>query len=223
MSKGYLPSRESLLRDWAQNFSTLVSATPTAFGLVALDATQLASLLTSFLNCYDAAVEPTTRTRVTIGAKNVAKAALLADVRMLVRKIQSTPTVTVNQKLALGITVPDRAPTPVPPPATKPIMQLVANSGRAIVARVADSATPTSRARPFATFGAEVFSYVVQNGEAAPADLEQWRYEGLARKATVAIRFGAADVGKTAVIKMRWCGSRGSGPVSEPATATIAA
>ena len=49
----FIPAREADLVAWSTNFNTLISATPTAFGLVAAQATAYATLNTAFDTAYN--------------------------------------------------------------------------------------------------------------------------------------------------------------------------
>src|SRR2546423_1097889 len=97
-SSSYLPSREEDLLTWAQNFSSLITATPTAYGLVAADATALAALVSAYASALTAATNPSTKTKATVATKDTARVTMVADIRNLVRRIQGTPTVTPTQK-----------------------------------------------------------------------------------------------------------------------------
>jgi hypothetical protein len=99
---------------WSRNFSTLISASPTTYGLVEAQATDHQALHDAFIAAFQVAVDPKTRTHTTIGLKNAAKAALIENTRMLVRIIQAAPTTTNDMRDDLNITVPDEDPRPCP-------------------------------------------------------------------------------------------------------------
>jgi hypothetical protein len=223
-SNSFLPAGDEELDVWSGNFSGLITAAPTTYGLVAADATALAALVTAYSTALEIALEPTTRTPVTVATKDTARAALVADIRSLARRIQANPAVTVAQKTALGLTIVDHVHSPTPPPATKPVASMVELDGRAHLIRLVDEATPTRRARPLGTAGAEVYSFVAQNGETPPGDLEQWRHEGLATRSEFTVNYEQADIGKLAHIRAQWINRKGQrGPVSDPITGTVAA
>ena len=98
-------------------FAAKITASPTSYGLVAGQATSYGTLNTTFATNYLAAIDPTTRTKAKVEAKNVAKAALKANAQALARIIQATPSVTNEQKLDLGVNV-RATPSPVGPPGT---------------------------------------------------------------------------------------------------------
>ena len=217
----FLPSTDPALSTWASNFSSKITATPTAYGLLAADATSLATLTSAFTASLATASNPATRTAVSVASKDTAKVSLVADIRSLARRIQATSTVTAAQKTELGLPIHSPIPTPVPAPSTRPLVNLLDTGGKSHLIRLADETTPNKRARPVGAAGAEVYSFI---GETPPQDLEMWRFEGQATKADFVVDYTNADVGKTATIVARWYNRKGeTGPVSNPITGTVAA
>jgi len=106
MATNFVPTREADLLAWSRNFDNLITATPTAYGLTAAQATAYTTLHTNFANALQLATEPSTRTPVAVRDKNIAKDALIdgpGGIRELARIVQATPTVTDGQREALGI------------------------------------------------------------------------------------------------------------------------
>ena len=112
MRRDNVPAKDNLLASFATNISTRLTATPTAFGCTSGMATQLSGLLATFVTKLAAAQNPETKGRSTIFAKNTAKTALVAYLRLVIRQIQGTGTVSDQQRLDLGINV---RKTPSPP------------------------------------------------------------------------------------------------------------
>jgi hypothetical protein len=224
MASDFIPSREADLVTWVSDFSSKISAAPTSYSLLAADATALAGLVTSFINLREIAQDPATKTAVATTNKAVAKAALLADVRSLAKRIQAAPSVTAGQKVGLGLPIHNATPTPTPPPETRPIASVAGIDSRMIALRLADETTPTKRARPANATAAEVYSFVATGSEQPPQDLEMWRFEGLATKSDFIVDFNQADAGKNATIVARWVNRKGAaGPTSSPITRAVAA
>jgi hypothetical protein len=223
-SSSWLPDKDADLLSFSTNFTAKIVAAPTTYSLTAADATALGLLNTAFTSALASATNPSTRTKTTVAAKNVVKAQLVADIRSLAKRIQASPTVTVPQKTDLGLPIHQTVPTPVPAPSTQPLINLMSTGGKAMTIRLADELTPTKRARPAGSVGAEVYSYVAAAPGVLPDDLEQWRFEGLATKAEFEVDYNGPDVGKTATIVARWYNAKGeTGPLSDPITGTIAA
>jgi len=218
----FIPHSDADLNSFAINLSAKITLAPTTYGLVAGDATALATLVTAFTSALSTAVTPATRTKTSIAAKDTARAVLVADIRSLARRIQATPTVTAAQKTDLGLPIRDAVPTPVPAPSTKPTLDLAVTDRQKHIIRIADETTPTRRGRPAGTIGCEVFAHV--GPTPAPAGLEDWNFKGIATKAEFDVEYAADDAGKQAQIVARWLNRKGeTGPVSNPITGTIAA
>ena len=119
----FLPTREPNLVAWSNNFNTLISATPTAFGLTAAQATAYATLNTAFDTAYNTIKNNTTRSPANIITKNTAKKALIVSARSLAGVIQKFPSITNAQRSSLGLTVPS-SPSPIPPPSAAPALEI---------------------------------------------------------------------------------------------------
>jgi hypothetical protein len=224
----YLPSKDADLSAWATNFSTLITATPTAYGLTAGQATTFSTAKSDFATKLETASNPSTRTKSTVAAKNTSRAALLVLIRSYMRIVQGFPSITPTQLSDLGLTVRKTTPTPIGAPVTSPRLTLLATSGQGIDFRFSDETTPDSRSRPFGTAGMELWGSV---GTAAPAGPEATSFRGLYTKNTngpgsraARISFDSADVGKTAYLYARWIAPNGQvGPFSPLASMTVAA
>jgi hypothetical protein len=98
-------------------FSTKISATPTAYGLTAGQASNYASLNGTFQTAYQAVLDPATKTKATVSTKNTAREPLRQSASSLAKIINGTPTVTDSQKIDLGLAV-GAQPSPRPAPGT---------------------------------------------------------------------------------------------------------
>lgn len=220
-SQGWLPMSDTGLRDFTGDFSAKLTAAPTTYGLTAADATAEAGLVTTYKAALATATDPATRTPVTITAKNVAKAGLVASTRSLAARIQANPSVTPEQKVALGLPVHITGKTPIPAPTTRPVVTVADITELTHAVRIVDESTPTKRAKPYGVAEAAVFTFV---GDNPPADLEQWEFKGIAKRSDFLIHYDAPDAGKRAHIRAVWFNPRGEqGPVGEPASAMVAA
>jgi uncharacterized protein (UPF0333 family) len=182
-----------------------VNPTPTAFGLTAGELTSYTTLSTTYSTALTTATTPTTRTRVAIGAKNIAKQALKAASVNIARTITAVPTVTNAQLISLKLN--ERvSPQPRPVPALAPVVEIVSVSGRLVKARIHDGSTE-SRKKPFGAIGAMVYSFV---GAESPADPSEYHYEGMATRATMDILFPTSVAsGATVWLSAQWVSARG--------------
>ncbi len=164
----FQPSRDADLLAWSVNFSTKITATPTAYGLTSIQAGGYAALHTAFATAYATATNPNTNSKQATAAKDQAKAALLTarnGAKELVRVVQAFPTITNAQRTELGLRIPSASPTPIPAPASAPEFSIVSTIGRTVRVRLRDIDNPDRRGKPVGAEGATVLMYV---GEAAP-------------------------------------------------------
>jgi hypothetical protein len=180
----FLPTREADLVIWSNNFSAKINATPTAYGLTAAQASTYRGLHNTFVAASQTANNPATRSPSNIMAKDTAKAALIANARLLARIIQTCPTVTDTQRTDLGLTVRS-GPTPVPAPSIAPGLEIVSTTGNTVRIRLHDSPS-TRRGKPAGVTGAAVFSFV---GAVAPTDSAAWKFEGNTSRTVLDVTF----------------------------------
>lgn len=218
------PSKDMDLQAYGADFLAKITATPALYGLVAADAAAMAPYVTGFTNALNLATDPATKTRVVNTQKNVARVQMVAVIRALAKRVQANNTITAAAKVALGLPVHSVIPTPINPPATRPMLNIIGSTTAQLVLRIVDENTPTRRARPTGSVGAQVYTFVAPTGTPPPADLKQWMFEGMATKGDFQIRYAPADIGKQAYIVARWSNAKGqSGPNSLVAAAPIAA
>lgn len=117
MSVPFYRGSEAQIYEGTLVFSTRISATPTAYGLTAAQATAYATVSSAFRTAYDVAKNPATRTKSNVQAKNDAKKTLQLNAAQLAKIIEAAPGVTNQQKLDLGLNV-RKTPAPLPPPGT---------------------------------------------------------------------------------------------------------
>jgi hypothetical protein len=200
--------------------SAYITANTVALGLVAGDATTLASNLTAFQTKLAVSSNDSTRTPVAIADKDTAKAVLIANMRSLGRRLQANPNVTDAQRVALTLPVRDTNPSPSQPLVTRPVVSIIGVAQTDIAVRAVDETTPTSRKKPVGAVGLQYFSWV--GPAAAPQDLELWRFEGVASRSDYVIGYQLADAGKPITICARWFNRKGEvGPVSLSVTTAL--
>jgi len=223
MPSDYLPKTEGGLRDWTANFSALITANPSTYGLMASDATAIAALVNAYAAALTVAVDPATKNKGTVAAKDSAKAAMLAVVRRYAQVIKLNDGVTNQEKLDLGLNISDSSRTPVPAPTTYPICTILGATPLQHTLRFADASTPAKRAKPEGAIGLELYYFVGPNPPASP-DGGPAEFYGVVTRQPYAIDHGDADVGKLATYWARWITRTGlTGPWSGPTGMTVAA
>lgn len=219
MAVPYLPSRDADLLTWSQAFSAQVTATPTAFGLVAGQATTLAGFVTAYASALALATNDSTRTRATVALKDTAKANLLFNIRTLVAVVQGYPAITPTQLSALGLTVRSDTRTPIDAPATSPLVSIngIVNYNARIV--IADENTPSARRRPFGVVGMQLWT---KAGGTAPVGIEGMTYAGLFTRTPTQFTVEGAALGQLLWMRGTWVDAKGqTGPLSPLVSATV--
>jgi hypothetical protein len=219
-SPGYLPPREADFLAWSTNFNDLISLSPESYGLTAAQATNYATLHTTFANAY-AVAHGSNRGPVATQTKNTAKRALIADARGLVRIIQAFPGTTDTMRVQLQVNVPDEEPTPIPPPSTAPILSIVRTVNRVVTVRLRDSEDTDRRGKPHGVSGASIFVFI---GETPPADPLQWSFLLNTSLTDLDIPFASTVPGGSTVwLAAFWFNPRKqSGPASTAVSTVIA-
>lgn len=216
----YLPNRDADLLDWSLAASALITATPTAFGLTALIATGFSTATTDFQTSL-AACAKGVRNAAAVTTKNEKKQALKENIRAWVAIVDGTATVTDAQRQELGLTVRS-GPTPVPPPATEPVLQVKQVNGRTVTIRLRQQLTGSLRGKPGNSVGAIIYSFV---GAAPPVGTDGWKVEGQTGKTVFNVSFdGSLAPGTTVWLTAQWIGTRlETGPASAPVGVTFGA
>jgi hypothetical protein len=185
-STNFLPDRDAELVTWSTNFLAGIQTMATSVGLTAGQATTYGTLHDNFVTSYNASASDATNSRSAIVTKNETKALLVANARLLAGIIQKFPGTTNTQRSELGLTVKDTAPSPVPPPASAPALEVRSVSGTTCRIRLIDTANPTRRGKPAGVAGASVFSFV---GATPPTALSAWTFEGNTTRTGVDVFF----------------------------------
>lgn len=227
MAAPYIPPRDVDLVNWADNFSTLISASPPTYGLAPADAVIIAAAVASYDSTYADATNPGTRTPVTIAAKNTAKLAMIPILRTYASQVRLNPGVANADKIDLGLNLPNNTPAPIPAPSTIPVLTIMNATPLRHTMKFRDEmASPTSRAKAPLSIGMELWRVVDTVAKTDPALAS---FYGTMVKVPFVSEFDAADVGKVATYFGRWVNRAGAvgnnqaltGPWSAAASMTI--
>ncbi|HWB18661.1 MAG TPA: hypothetical protein VG711_00050 [Phycisphaerales bacterium] len=219
----FQPTKDSFLQTWSDNFSTLISATPTTYGLTAAQATAYATLSTAYSNAYNAVVNPNTNSKQAVITKNQAKEALLygsGGAWALVNIVQAFPGTTNSMRGALGLRIPAPSPKPIPAPEFAPDLSIVSTAGRSVKVRLRDQENPDRRGKPDGVQGATILFYV---GETAPADPAQWIFSNNTSKTSFDVEIPATVLpGAKVWLTAFWFNNRKeSGPAAIPESTRV--
>jgi len=218
MGQSFYYGSDAQLLSGAQAMSSQVTAAPTAFGLVAAQATALATATGNFASAYAAATSELTRTRGTVAAKNSARTALRTMIADFAKIIDGTATVTDQQRLNLGLSVRKPA-SPIPVPSAPPALEVKSRIGTTVFIKLHDGTG--RRAKPAGVQGARVYTFV---GPVASTDPQSWIDEGQTTKSDVELNFPVTTAPGTIVwITAAYYNPRGQlGPACEPVRTNIA-
>jgi hypothetical protein len=218
MASSFLPTKDTALLAWAQNFFAVANLAPTTYGLTSAECTAFNTLVTQFQTTL-AACDPGVRNKAAVFTKNQAKVNLMASARLLAKLVEGTATVTNAQKATLGLNV-RATPQPVPLPADAPAIDIVSVNSRTVRIRLHSSTVAGKRKRPPGVKGAAVFSYV---GATAPTDPSAYSFEGNTSLTNFDVTVpSTVEPGAIVWITAMWFNTRAqSGPAAAPVQAII--
>jgi|SRR5688572_2610801 hypothetical protein len=185
MAKSWLPLTDQDLRAFCTAFLATITPVPATYGYVVGDVTSLTSAVEGYTDALAVVDEPSTRTRVTVAAKQMAKDALVALMRSLYKKANAA-NLTDDKREALGLPIVDAEPTPIPAPTKKPGIAIVKRDENLVTIQLFDPEDPNRRGRPDGVGGAAIFTHV---GDEAPTAEADWTFEGNTTRMRVNIEF----------------------------------
>jgi hypothetical protein len=217
MPSNFVPTRESLLVTFTNNFSEQLTAKFAQVGRLATDATAFAALNTVWANAYSVAIEPVTRTKSTVAAKNAAKRACVAKLRELSALIQKFSGTTDALRADFGLNPPKQR-SPIGIPTEIPKILVFERVGEKVYIRLLDASD--RRTMPVGVQGARVFTYV---GPTPPASVDDWRNEGQTTRSEVELEFNNVPAGSTVWVTAAYYNPRGQlGTACNPISTVIA-
>ncbi len=221
MGRSYIPAKDADFENWANNFQTLIAAAPATYGLVAADATAITAQYTTWHSAYLLIINPATKTKTTVDAKNVARNAATVVFRAYATQIRANLGVSDANKIALGVPPRDPTNTPVPPPATFPVFAVLNSTSLVTNIQSRDTLTPLSRAKPAGVEQIEVRAVVSPTVITDPSVIP---YRRMRTETPFPIEWEAGDAGKTAYIVGRYTNRKGEvGPWGAIITTTVVA
>lgn len=220
MPSSYLPQKLSTFAVWFLNFASLITATPTTYGVTAGDAASIQASYDDFAAKYAISTSPTTRSPTTVQDTVTARNTSVQIIRAYGRLILANAGVADADKVALGLHLRDPVNTPIPAPLTMPVLSLLgAQPGQLTAAYKDSAAAPTVKAKPF---GAAAMQLFVAFGTVAPVTPGATPFAKLVTRSPFPIDTGAGTPGQTAFCYARWVTAKGLvGPWSPLATMVI--
>ena len=221
MAAPYIPPKEADLALWSQNFADLIDAAPSTYGLAPSDAAAIVAANDPWQASYLLATNPTTRTEVTVAQKNADRIAAVIVFRTYASQIRLNPGVSNSDKLALGLNLPNNAPSPIPPPPTFPILAIASAGPGMHEIRFADSASPSSRRKAANAVQMQLFRGVAPAAIPDPANTTF--YAAVTKQPFASVFTDPAEAGDVATYFARWVTRTGElGPWSAAVSMTVA-
>src|SRR5690242_2313663 len=116
-----IPTLDAALATWSTNFNDLGSAHPLDFNLTAPQMAQYGTLHDLYIDAYNASNADGAKNKALVQDKDDKKKNLLEYARQLYGFVQSSLTVTNENKVLIGVKVRDSIPSPSPAPALAPM------------------------------------------------------------------------------------------------------
>lgn len=146
----YIPPKDADFDNWFNNFDTLILAGPPTYGLTSGDATNIDNSFQTWHAAYLLVTSPSTKTALTVSAKNTAKVNSLNLIRPYAQNISNNPGVLSANKIALGLNPKTSTPTPITPPASNPVLTIISQNPGVVNFRYRDSAaSPSVKSKPY--------------------------------------------------------------------------
>jgi hypothetical protein len=209
----YIPARDADLANWSNNFSTLLTASPGTYGLLSTDATTVSAVVAPWLTAYALAINPATKTPVTVAAKDTARFSMLATVRPYAQQISLNAGVLTSDKIAIGVNPRTSTPVPIAVPTTNPVLSIDEAGTLQHVLRFQDSmSSPSVKSKPYGVI--QMYCYAMTS--ATPVtDPTTLPFIQACTKSPSLITWDSSAKGHTAYYASRWATRTGKlGPFS---------
>jgi len=198
--------------------SNAIDGDEATYGLVAGDTLSLTSKLSTFVDALDDLDLKTAAATSAYGTRDTTRAALVEDVRMLMKKIRLGVGNDPEKLGAVGLDVYDQTPTAAPMPETAPLAVVDYEILKHII-RFRDAANPDKRGKPKGMLGAEIWRKV---GGDPPAKDDDYQMVTLDTASPHVIFYDMEDAGKKVWYRLRWVATSGEkGGWSEVVEATV--
>ncbi|MEX0776999.1 MAG: hypothetical protein WD042_14940 [Phycisphaeraceae bacterium] len=221
MAQSYIPGQDAASLQWMQAFAGGIAASPSTYMLAAADATAISNAVGAFAAALATAVDPQTRTPVTVNVKDTARNAAEQICRQYAVVIKNNGGISDAAKIAIGVRPVNPSREPIPCPQSSPLLNVIAATPGAQTVRYSDTSTPDSKSKPF---GASELQLFIAIGDAPTVDEDAAQFYGKFTRNPVGVAFAPQDDGKVATYFARWASRRGEvGPWSLPVSMRIAA
>jgi hypothetical protein len=219
MAENRIPDGDPEFDTFMQTHVPYIVSNVVAMGLTGAQGTALNSDLGGWTSAFGAHNTAQATAQAATETKDGARDVLETRFRQYAGVIQANPAVTNTQRESAGVTVVDTIRTPTPEITTRPILMVDTSQRLRHTIKWADESTPTSRARPAAALGLELYRKI---GGTAPVSVEGCEALGLITNSPNVEEYDAAHANQTVYYLGRWMNKRNQrGPLSLVISATV--
>lgn len=226
MAGNFFPEGDLELNAFVANFNTNLTAVMASLTLAATFDDAIIAAKTAYNTALTAHVAAQTASFNARQTKDAAKAALVDELRNLVRQLRANPGFTDSMAASLGLPIYDSTPTPTTPGAETPSLSVDNSSPQTHIIsfwQMGDSGGETTEqiAKPEWARALRIVRAVVESGQPCPAiELMGWLASDTA--SPYMVTYNGTAVGKDAYYRGAWETHRGEiGVWSEAVKATI--
>lgn len=217
-TQNYLPSAYAALLSWLTNFEGYLSTNYQRLGIAQNELDDLSVEIAGYRTAHNKAEHPNAGKADRLDRQEKADAVSSFVRHFVNERLRYNKAVTDDDRVNLGLNVPDTTPTPVPRPETWPVAS-VRNAGPRQVRVEWHDSTSVSRAKPAGVHGCEIRHSIL---DAPPATNDDLLRSDFATRNTRTFDFDESQRGKTVYFILRWESTRGEkGPWSEIVNAII--
>jgi hypothetical protein len=217
MTTDYIPQKDAELAAWSANFTTQIANNLGAWDIPEQEVMDLQTASASFAMLHAQADSPA-KTKIIVEEKNAARKVLVGLIRGLVSFRLKNPVITGAQRIAMGLHLRDTTYSKVPPPVSRPELDIDVFDVRRLKIHFHDM-NSTSKAKPYGTNGAVIAYAVLDTPPASPDELTR---DLLATRTPHILEFTEQERGRTVYVAICWQNEKGEkGPYSEIESAIV--
>jgi hypothetical protein len=202
----YIPHGFNELQIWLLRFLNYLQANLTRFGIISGTEKPLEMLIDAFVAANAKANMDNAGSSDRVDRKEKADAATVGARDFVNTYLRYNAAVTDPDRESLGLTIPDKHPTPAPPPHSHPDIKFYATGDVCCVGIELRDSESESKAKPEHVHGAELRYAILP---APPVDDTELVHSEFTTRATHELQFTESERGKTVYVFARWENTRG--------------
>ena len=213
----YIPRRYLELAVFVANLLNKASFSQSRLGILAADLAAYQMAVNEYLAANTAASGPDASSADLQNRKALAKAVVAATREFVNFNLRYNHAMTDSDRTEMGLTIPDRTPTPVPVPTTFPVFKADTSKTIRIVLNIHDSQSE-KRGKPNGVHGCEIRWAILDN---PPTGIEDLVHSAFTTKASYTFDFDLPQQGKRLYFCGHWENTKGEKGPWSPVQNTI--